>query len=244
MSIAAACGGWIAAAVLTALWLAVQRVLDARMEAVARACHELRGPIGAARLGLELGSRAGTLSAEQLRAIDSELGRATLALDDLTCAPEGRSAPWEVGSGRPRVPARRDGHSLGAARRRRRDRAPHALDRRHLAGARGPAPARTGGEQPDRERNRTWGRVGRSPRLQRAARWPDRESRPRSGDAGPDRGDRRRPRSSGAARRADSPRSTGQGPPRAGSRHRGRGGCGPRGPPHRGAIRTRGAPDS
>jgi signal transduction histidine kinase len=97
VSIAAACGGWVAAGVLTALWLAVQRVLDARMEAVARACHELRGPIGAARLGLELGSRVGTLSAEQLRAIDSELGRASLALEDLAAAPEGRSAPWEEG---------------------------------------------------------------------------------------------------------------------------------------------------
>jgi signal transduction histidine kinase len=98
VSIAAACGGWVAAGVLTALWLAVQRVLDARMEAVARACHELRGPIGAARLGLELGSRGGTLSAEQLRAIDAELGRATLALEDLAGAPEGRSAPWEAGA--------------------------------------------------------------------------------------------------------------------------------------------------
>jgi signal transduction histidine kinase len=97
VSIAAACGGWVAAGVLTALWLAVQRALDARMEAVARACHELRGPIGAARLGLELGSRAGTLSAEQLRTIDSELGRATLALEDLAGAAEGRSASWQAG---------------------------------------------------------------------------------------------------------------------------------------------------
>jgi signal transduction histidine kinase len=98
VSIAAACGGWIAAGVLTALWLAAQRVLDARMEAVARACHELRGPIGAARLGLELASRAGSLSAEQLRAIDSELGRATLALEDLAAAAEGRNPRWEAGA--------------------------------------------------------------------------------------------------------------------------------------------------
>jgi signal transduction histidine kinase len=98
VSVAAACGGWVAAGVLTALWLAVQRVMDARKEAVARACHELRGAIGAARLGLELGSRAGTLFPEQLRAIDSELGRATLALEDLAGAPEGRSAPWQAGA--------------------------------------------------------------------------------------------------------------------------------------------------
>ena len=53
------------------------------MEAVARACHELRGPLTAARLGLSLGARIGELSPGRLRAIDTELGRATLALDDL-----------------------------------------------------------------------------------------------------------------------------------------------------------------
>ncbi len=74
----------------------MQRALDLRMEAVARACHELRGPITAARLGLELGSRAGALSAAQLAAIDSELRRATLALDDLAHAPEARQAPREI----------------------------------------------------------------------------------------------------------------------------------------------------
>src|SRR5579884_3318250 len=53
------------------------------MESVARACHELRGPLTAARLGLQLGARAGELSPARLRAIDLELGRAALALDDL-----------------------------------------------------------------------------------------------------------------------------------------------------------------
>lgn len=90
MSLAAACTGWVAAAVV---WLIVQRAVDVRMEAVARACHELRGPITAARLGVELGSRGGALSAAQLAAIHSELRRATLALDDLACAPEARQAP-------------------------------------------------------------------------------------------------------------------------------------------------------
>lgn len=93
MSLAAACGGWVTAAVV---WFVVQRALELRMEAVARACHELRGPITAARLGLELGSRAGALSAAQLAAIDSELRRATLALDDLAHAPEARQAPREI----------------------------------------------------------------------------------------------------------------------------------------------------
>ena len=54
------------------------------MEAVARACHELRGPLAAARLGLELGVRVGELSPAQLRALELELGRASLALDDGT----------------------------------------------------------------------------------------------------------------------------------------------------------------
>lgn len=50
---------------------------------VRRACHELRGPITAARLGLQLGARTGELSPASLAALDLELGRAGLALDDL-----------------------------------------------------------------------------------------------------------------------------------------------------------------
>jgi signal transduction histidine kinase len=53
------------------------------MELVARACHELRGPLTAARLGLQLGERIGELAPERLRALDLELGAAALALDDL-----------------------------------------------------------------------------------------------------------------------------------------------------------------
>lgn len=52
-------------------------------EAVARACHELRGPLAAARLGLELSFRGGPPPAARLRAIELELARATLSLDDL-----------------------------------------------------------------------------------------------------------------------------------------------------------------
>ena len=51
--------GWRRRAVARGgVWLR-RRALGARMEAVARACHELRGPITAARLGLELGRAAG-----------------------------------------------------------------------------------------------------------------------------------------------------------------------------------------
>jgi signal transduction histidine kinase len=75
--------GWLAASVAMGSGLIIRRSHEVRMEAVARACHELRGPLAAARLGLELGVRLGELSPAQLRALDLELGRASLALDDL-----------------------------------------------------------------------------------------------------------------------------------------------------------------
>ena len=73
----AAYGGWLAAGLAMVVWLALQRASAARMEAVTRACHELRGPLTAARLGLELGCHGQNLSTAQLRAIGSELGRAS-----------------------------------------------------------------------------------------------------------------------------------------------------------------------
>jgi signal transduction histidine kinase len=85
----AALCGWAAAAVATALALAVRHALDDGREAVARACHELRGPLTAARLGLSLQLRADEESRDRLRAIDTELSRAALALDDLTVARRG-----------------------------------------------------------------------------------------------------------------------------------------------------------
>ncbi len=81
-------GGWLAAGVGAAGAVAARRSLGLRMEAVARACHELRGPLTAVRLGLALGVRGGELSAAQLRALDLELARAALALDDLASARE------------------------------------------------------------------------------------------------------------------------------------------------------------
>jgi signal transduction histidine kinase len=79
-------GGWLVALVAIGLAALAWRSLSVRMDAVARACHELRGPITAARLGLQLGTRVGQLSPVRLQAIDVELGRAALALDDLTGA--------------------------------------------------------------------------------------------------------------------------------------------------------------
>jgi signal transduction histidine kinase len=56
---------------------------------VAQASHELRGPLCAARLGLHgLGADDG--GGARVAAIDLELRRAALALDDLAAAPRGR----------------------------------------------------------------------------------------------------------------------------------------------------------
>jgi signal transduction histidine kinase len=103
---AAAIGGWVAAGIVGAVMIASRRVVGSRMEAVVRACHELRGPLAAARLGLAFGSRCGELSADRLRAIDTELGRATLALQDL--ADLGRATLAlqdlaDLGRSRPRI---------------------------------------------------------------------------------------------------------------------------------------------
>jgi signal transduction histidine kinase len=81
-----ALGGWVAAGLAGGAVMIGRRSLELRMQAVARACHELRGPLTSARLGLALGARAGELSSAQLRALDLELGRAALALDDLAAA--------------------------------------------------------------------------------------------------------------------------------------------------------------
>ena len=78
--------GWLAASGAGIIAAAVRRGRAGRMESVARACHELRGPLTAARLGLQLGARTGELSPARLRAIDLELGRAALALEDLDAA--------------------------------------------------------------------------------------------------------------------------------------------------------------
>ncbi len=81
--IALSLAGWLAASGAGLAAGGAWRALTGRMETVARACHELRGPLTAARLGLQLGARVGELSPDRMRAIDLELGRAALALEDL-----------------------------------------------------------------------------------------------------------------------------------------------------------------
>jgi signal transduction histidine kinase len=82
--VAIAAGGWLIAAglAMSARWVAASRAAD-----VARACHELRGPLCAIGLGVEFAGRTGGhLPSARLRALELELGRARQALDDLTVA--------------------------------------------------------------------------------------------------------------------------------------------------------------
>ena len=72
-----------------ALALAVRHALDDGREAVARACHELRGPMTAARLGLSLQLRADERSARPAARARSRARRAALALDDSSVARRG-----------------------------------------------------------------------------------------------------------------------------------------------------------
>jgi signal transduction histidine kinase len=75
--------GW-AAALAGLLALAVLRTRLVRREArIARACHELRGPLGAARLALAAMERRGEIPPPRSAGLDIELRRAGVALEDL-----------------------------------------------------------------------------------------------------------------------------------------------------------------
>jgi signal transduction histidine kinase len=76
-------GGWLAGSGGVVAAAGARRALAGRMETVARACHELRGPLTAVRLGLDYSAGNGQLTPDRLRAIDLELGRAALVLEDL-----------------------------------------------------------------------------------------------------------------------------------------------------------------
>jgi signal transduction histidine kinase len=94
--------GWLLALVGLALAAALQVELRRRRELVARACHELRGPLTAAHLALYGAARRGEGPPPRLAAIENELERAAVALDDLAAARRGRRAadrdePVDVG---------------------------------------------------------------------------------------------------------------------------------------------------
>ena len=54
----------------------------ARGELLARACHEIRGPLTSVGLGVHLSARLGEMSPDRARAIELELDRAALAVSD------------------------------------------------------------------------------------------------------------------------------------------------------------------
>jgi signal transduction histidine kinase len=81
---------WALAAIGLALTLACGCELRRRREMVARACHELRGPLTAVRLSLATMERRLEAPPERLAALDLELRRAGLALDDFAAARSGR----------------------------------------------------------------------------------------------------------------------------------------------------------
>ena len=73
MSAGLALLGWALAFAALGAGALVQRELSRRMELVARAAHELRGPLTAARLGLHLVDRARGTPGDRLAAVDLAL---------------------------------------------------------------------------------------------------------------------------------------------------------------------------
>jgi signal transduction histidine kinase len=98
VSLVVACLPWTAAFAGALSAAAERRRLARRTELVARACHELRGPLTAARLGVSLAAAGPGAPEGPLAAVDQELRRAGLALADLAAAPRGARANdrWEV----------------------------------------------------------------------------------------------------------------------------------------------------
>jgi signal transduction histidine kinase len=84
--------GWTAALCALAAAGLMRVSIGRRMALVAEAAHELRGPLSAALLGLH-GVVADAAGARRVAAVELELRRAGLALEDLDAAPRGRRAP-------------------------------------------------------------------------------------------------------------------------------------------------------
>jgi signal transduction histidine kinase len=79
-------------AVAPALLVAVadRRRAALRSELVARAAHEVRGPLAAAHLALQALARESGVARQRVAAVDAQLQRAAVALADLAAAPAGR----------------------------------------------------------------------------------------------------------------------------------------------------------
>jgi signal transduction histidine kinase len=81
---------WTMAAIGLGLALLAAVELRRRREMVARACHELRGPLTSLRLSLATMERRCEAPHERLAVLELELRRAGLALDDFAAARSGR----------------------------------------------------------------------------------------------------------------------------------------------------------
>jgi signal transduction histidine kinase len=91
-----AAAGWLAACLAAGAALLLLAVLRQRAELVARACHELAGPLQAAALALETARREG--AGPRVAAVDAELRRVGRALEDLDAARVGRRARDAAGT--------------------------------------------------------------------------------------------------------------------------------------------------
>ena len=89
--------GWALAGILVVALVELRARARRRAAHVARACHELRGPLTAARLALAAMERRGEVPADRAAGLELELRRAGLALDDLCGrAAEHRGEPIAV----------------------------------------------------------------------------------------------------------------------------------------------------
>ena len=86
-----ALAGWLGCVLGLSIALQARRGLRAALSGQRRACHELRGALCAAQLGLELEARGDPLGVPRRRALELELGRAASVLSDLD--PEIRAQP-------------------------------------------------------------------------------------------------------------------------------------------------------
>ena len=92
MTAALAVAGWAAALAALGVAAGLRASTARRLALVAQAAHELRGPLGAALLGLH-GVVSDAAGRRRIAAVELELRRAGLALADLDAAPRGRRAP-------------------------------------------------------------------------------------------------------------------------------------------------------
>jgi signal transduction histidine kinase len=83
-------GSWLLAAGAVGSAVAASRARVNLREAVARAVHEVRGPLAAAQLGMHPDDPGGRLSPARVQAVELEIARAGLALADLSAVAVGR----------------------------------------------------------------------------------------------------------------------------------------------------------